>query len=78
MFPKTAAGRGIAFLLMLVGISVFGVLTARVAALFIEANEEDQSGQKLDEILTRLERLERALESRDGAHIRVKTANEEP
>ena len=65
VFPKTAAGRGIAFLLMLVGISVFGLLTARVAALFVEANaEEDQHGKKLDDVLARLERLERLLQQR--------------
>jgi voltage-gated potassium channel len=64
VYPKTAAGRGIAFLLMLVGISVFGVLTARVAALFVEANEEDHNSKKLDEVLARLERLERELHSR--------------
>ncbi|MCC7370351.1 MAG: potassium channel family protein [Chloroflexi bacterium] len=63
VFPKTAAGRGIAFLLMLVGISVFGLLTARVAAFFVQENEHevDHHGQKLDEVLTRLERLEAAL-----------------
>jgi voltage-gated potassium channel len=62
VFPKTPAGRGIAFLLMLIGISVFGVLTARVAAIFVEANEdEDHHGRKLDEVLARLERLEREL-----------------
>lgn len=64
VFPKTPAGRGIAFLLMLIGISVFGVLTARVAALFVEASEEDQHGKKLDEVLARLERLERAVRRR--------------
>jgi voltage-gated potassium channel len=58
VYPKTAAGRGIAFLLMLVGISVFGVLTARVAAFFVEARDEDHHGKKLDEVLARLERLE--------------------
>ena len=61
VFPKTAAGRGIAFLLMLVGISVFGLLTARVAAIFIEAQEEDHHGRKLDEVLARLESLEQEL-----------------
>jgi len=64
VFPKTPAGRGIAFLLMLIGISVFGVLTARVAALFVEANDEDNNGTKLDEVLARLERLERELATR--------------
>lgn len=66
VFPKTAAGRGIAFLLMLVGISVFGLLTARVAAIFVEASEDDHQGRKLDEVLARLERLEQALGQRDG------------
>ena len=61
VFPKTAAGRGIAFLLMLVGISVFGLLTARVAAIFVEAQEEDHNGRKLDEVLARLESLEQEL-----------------
>ena len=65
VFPKTPAGRGIAFLLMLIGISVFGVLTARVAALFVEANEDDdEHGKKLDEVLARLDRLERELAAR--------------
>jgi voltage-gated potassium channel len=64
VFPKTPAGRGIAVLLMLIGISVFGLLTARVAALFVEANEEDHNGRKLDEVLARLDRLERELRSR--------------
>ena len=64
VYPKTAAGRGIAFLLMLVGISVFGVLTARVAAFFVEAREDDHHGKKLDEVLARLERLEREVRQR--------------
>jgi voltage-gated potassium channel len=65
VFPKTPAGRGIAFLLMLIGISVFGVLTARVAAIFVEANaEEDQHARKLDEVLARLDRLEHELRAR--------------
>jgi len=68
VFPKTPAGRGIAFLLMLIGISVFGVLTARVAALFVEASEDDnQHGKKLDEVLARLDRLERELQARPEA-----------
>lgn len=75
VFPKTAAGRGVAFLLMLVGISVFGVLTARVAALFVEAKEDDLHGRKLDEILGRLERLERQLQQ--GATERRDTMGSE-
>jgi voltage-gated potassium channel len=67
VFPKTAAGRGIAFLLMLVGISVFGVITARVAAFFVEASEGDHIGEKLDDVLARLERLERELQRQSVA-----------
>jgi voltage-gated potassium channel len=85
VFPKTAAGRGIAFLLMLIGISVFGLLTARVAALFVEANEEDLHGRKLDEVLARLDRLERQLQPhgatenlRGGAKDRHTSESEEP
>jgi voltage-gated potassium channel len=70
VFPKTAAGRGIAFLLMLVGISVFGLLTARVAALFVQENEEDHHGRKLDEVLARLERLERQLRQQHASEVR--------
>ncbi|HYU19715.1 MAG TPA: potassium channel family protein [Chloroflexota bacterium] len=59
VYPKTNAGRGVATLLMLVGISLFGLLTARVAAFFVEAGEADQETPKLNEILERLERIER-------------------
>jgi voltage-gated potassium channel len=66
VFPKTPAGRGIAFLLMLVGISVFGLLTARVAAIFVEATEDDHVGRKLDDIVARMERLEQTLLERSA------------
>lgn len=59
VFPKTPAGRGVAFLLMLVGISVFGLLTARVAAFFVESEDRGGADGKLDEILARLDRIER-------------------
>jgi voltage-gated potassium channel len=71
VFPKSAAGRGVAVLLMLVGISVFGLLTARVAALFVEAKEDDLHGRKLDEVLARLERLERQLQQQNAPEVRL-------
>jgi voltage-gated potassium channel len=71
VFPKTPAGRGVAVLLMLIGISVFGVLTARVAALFVEAKEDDAHGRKLDEVLARLERLERQLQQQNAPEVRL-------
>jgi voltage-gated potassium channel len=66
-FPVTPAGRGIAAFLMLAGIALFGVLTANVAAFFIEREqEEDPVSERLDEVLRRLGELERRLAARDG------------
>jgi hypothetical protein len=48
VYPRTAAGRGIAVVLMLVGISLFGVLTARVAAFFVQDEQRDAEADKLD------------------------------
>jgi len=66
--PVTSEGRALAAGLMVVGISLFGVLTAGVAAYLVESateEDEDEQSQKLDEILRRLEALERSLEQRD-------------
>ena len=41
MFPVTPAGRGIAAFLMLSGIALFGVLTANIAAFFVEQDQEE-------------------------------------
>ena len=64
MFPVTPAGRGIAAFLMVAGIALFGVLTANVAAFFIEQEHEQQGdpvAERLDEVLRRLEQLEKRL-----------------
>lgn len=68
MFPVTPAGRGIAVFLMVMGIALFGVLTANVAAFFIEDRSEegdeprpDPGDGRLDEILNRLTAMEAAL-----------------
>ena len=53
---------------MVVGISLFGVLTAGIAAYLVESStdkEEVEQSQKLHEILRRLEGLERSLGERD-------------
>lgn len=67
-FPVTPAGRGLAAALMVAGIAFFGVLTANVAAFFLERDRkdtldasEDPIGIKLDEIARRLEAIERRL-----------------
>lgn len=63
-FPVTPAGRGIAAFLMVAGIALFGVLTANIAAFFIEQEYQgDPVAERLDEVLQRLERLETLLEA---------------
>ncbi|MDQ3897663.1 MAG: potassium channel family protein, partial [Actinomycetota bacterium] len=60
--PVTAAGRGIAALLMISGIALFGVLTANIAAFFVEQDQTtDTLSPKLDEVLRRLDELEARL-----------------
>ena len=61
VYPVTPAGRGIAIFLMLAGISLFGLLTARVAAFFVEEEEQESQTPKLEEILRRLEGIEAEL-----------------
>jgi voltage-gated potassium channel len=69
-YPVTPAGRGLAAFLMVLGIAFFGVLTANVAAFFVERGQADveaevvASDAKLDEILRKLEELEAMLVSR--------------
>ena len=64
VYPVTAAGRGVAVFLMLTGISLVGLLTARVAAFLVEEGEQETELPKLDEILVRLERIERQVQDR--------------
>lgn len=54
--PATAGGRGIAVVLMLVGIGLVGVLTATVASYFVE-EKADRDKVEVDERLDRIERL---------------------
>lgn len=58
-YPVTAAGRAIAVALMILGITAFGVVTAHLAALFVEEQEDDARAQLrlLDERLHRIETL---------------------
>lgn len=67
-YPVTAAGRGIAAFLMVAGITLFGVLTANIAAFFIEQEQQgDPVSERLDEVLRRLDQLERRLEGGEGS-----------
>jgi voltage-gated potassium channel len=65
-FPTTAAGRGFAVVLMLVGVGLFGLLAASLASFLIERGieEEVQEHPQYREILERLDRIERRLDSR--------------
>ena len=58
-YPTTAEGRGVAVLLMLIGITLFSVLTANIAAFFIET---DRKGPTLDDVMAKLEAIERRLD----------------
>lgn len=55
-YPVTAAGRGVAVVLMLVGIGLIGVLTATVASYFV-GQTADRDRAELVERLDRLERM---------------------
>ena len=59
-YPTTAWGRGIAVALMICGISLFGIITAALAALFVEQQETEQMLQ-LRRMEERLERIESEL-----------------
>lgn len=66
--PVTAGGRLVASLLMVIGIALFGLLTASVAAYFVEDRAEDREEVSNRELLRKLEALEARLaemESRD-------------
>jgi voltage-gated potassium channel len=56
-YPVTAAGRGVAVVLMLTGIGLVGVLSATIASYFVG----QQSGQDMNELNQRLDRIEAML-----------------
>lgn len=68
-FPMSPAGRGIAVVLMVAGIALFGVLTAAIAAFFVEGAAKEEPGQQagsnfqLEQIIVRLDRIEARLNS---------------
>ncbi len=64
-FPRTAAGRGVGVALMLMGIGLFGALTASLAAVLMESAEDEVVAQ-LREVNERLLRLEERLAANGG------------
>lgn len=68
-YPVTPQGRGLAVVVMVIGIALFGMMTAAVAAYFVETaseEEEREQSEKLDEILARLNVLEQRLKDQGG------------
>lgn len=63
-FPITAAGRAIGVVLMVVGVSVFGLLAASLSSYFVERRQRARVDPRLDEIVARLRRMEEALAER--------------
>lgn len=60
-YPVTALGRGVAVFLMIAGIALFGLLTANVAAFFVEEDAVDRMQAELAQINQRIERIEHLL-----------------
>ncbi|MDA0352291.1 MAG: hypothetical protein DWG79_01180 [Chloroflexi bacterium] len=48
--PSTPAGRGVAVVLMLLGIGLFGLIAANIAAFFVTEHEDDQTALLIEEI----------------------------
>jgi voltage-gated potassium channel len=70
-FPVSPAGRGVAVVLMVSGIAVFGIITASIAAYFVEQKAEQDMAARLDRIMQRLDGIEATLrEERDRQHAR--------
>jgi len=63
--PTTPEGKAVGVLLMIAGITFFGLLTANLASFFGERGQQSE-GDKLDEVLRRLERLEAVLRERSS------------
>lgn len=74
-YPVSAAGRGVAAVLMVAGIALFGVVSATVASYFVEQASGDREEReaanrelvdKLDEINRRLDDLHARIDAADG------------
>ena len=59
-FPVTTEGRAISVFLMLLGISLFSLVTASIAAMFVQPGAEKQEAT-LEDVLARLEEMEARL-----------------
>jgi voltage-gated potassium channel len=67
-FPMSSAGRAVAVVLMIAGIAMFGVLTATIAAYFVEQKAEEDLASRLDQVMERLDRIEGGLRAGEDQH----------
>lgn len=61
--PVTTEGRVVAVFLMFVGIALFGVLTAGIAAYFVEGTNEGEDTVTMKELMAKLEEMDARVES---------------
>jgi voltage-gated potassium channel len=57
-YPVTTAGRGIGVLLMMTGITLFGFITASLAAFFVDTDRQAQVDKDVHEMLVRMKEME--------------------
>jgi voltage-gated potassium channel len=71
-FPSTPEGRGVGIFLMLVGITLFSLLTANISAFFVESRRNDEpSMSDLMAKLTELEDLVKQLQAAPSAEVQA-------
>jgi voltage-gated potassium channel len=70
-FPMSPAGRGVAVVLMVSGIALFGVITASIAAYFVEQKAEQDLASRLDRVLERLDAIEAKLQAAEMEQHRL-------
>jgi voltage-gated potassium channel len=68
------AGRGVAVILMVAGIAMFGVITASIAAYFVEQKAEQDLAGRLDRVLERLDAIEARLQPDEQEKHRLQEA----
>jgi voltage-gated potassium channel len=75
--PITTGGRVIAVLLMVIGITLFGVLTAGVAAYFVHDPNRNTQDEQAAKILARFDALEQRLDSLES-HLDERNRKRDP
>jgi voltage-gated potassium channel len=71
-YPTTNLGRFLAILVMIVGVSLVGVITATVASWFVKADVDDPKEIQFKRVLDRLESIEQKLNDLTGTEESAK------